>query len=727
MKKKEQYININNLSVSKILFDFINKELLRNIRVNKNKFWSGFSKALEDLVPKNKELIEIREKLQKSIDAFHLSKRNTRLNLKFYKKFLVKIGYLKKSGKNFKIQTKMVDNEISSICGPQLVCPVSNARFLLNAANARWVSLYDSLYGTDIIPETRGALKGNTYNPIRGKKVIEYARNILDKYVPLKNNKWKDLNEIPKVTNNKLNLELKNPKQFVGYNKKLNHLSSLLFINNNLHIDIVFDHSGSMEINNPDGNQDKIRIHDIFLESAISTICDHEDSVAAVDADDKVVGYRNWLGLMKGDLKVKFLKNGRKVFRKLNSDRSYTSNKGKKFKLHGRSLLLNRNVGHLMTNPAILLKDGSECPEGILDAFVTSLACLHDFKIKGNSRTNSIYIVKPKMHGPEECKFTDLIFRKVEKVLNLKKNQILCGIMDEERRTTLNLKECIRVLKKRVFFINTGFLDRTGDEIHTSMEAGPMILKKDMKSSRWISAYENNNVDIGISCGFSGKAQIGKGMWAMPDLMNDMMKQKIVHPLAGANCAWVPSPTAASLHALHYHEVNVFAKQRELLKRKPKKFSDLLTIPILKKKIWSIEEVNQELKNNAQGILGYVVRWIDQSVGCSKVPDINGIGLMEDRATCRISSQHIANWLHHGVCSKKQVLEIMKKMAKIVDGQNLKDPTMKGQSPYAPMAGNFDKSIAFRAACDLVFHGKFQPSGYTEPLLHFNRLMKKSI
>ena len=727
MKKKEQYIKIKNLSISKILFDFINNELLKGIYVKKDKFWDGFEKATRELVPINKKLLETREKLQKSIDTFHLERKNKKLDLNTYKKFLKKIGYLKKPGPNFKIMTKNVDNEISSICGPQLVCPISNARFLLNAANARWISLYDSLYGTDIIPETQGALKGKTYNPIRGKKVIEYARNLLDKYIPLKNNNWKDLKKIPEVKNNKLNLKLKYPNQFVGYNKKSNKLSSLLFVNNNLHIDILFDQSGSMEINNPDGNQDKIKIHDIFLESAISTICDHEDSVAAVDAEDKVVGYRNWLGLMKGTLKVKFSKNGKKIFRKLNNDKNYISKKGKKFKLHGRSLLLNRNVGHLMTNPAILLKDGSECPEGILDAFVTSLACVHDFKIKGNSRTSSIYIVKPKMHGPEECAFTDLIFKKVEKVLNLKSNQILCGIMDEERRTSVNLKECIRVLKKRVFFINTGFLDRTGDEIHTSMEVGPMIFKGDMKSSKWISAYENNNVDVGISCGFSGKAQIGKGMWAMPDLMKEMMKQKITHPLAGANCAWVPSPTAASLHALHYHEVNVFAKQNELLKRKPAKLSDLLTIPTAKKPNWSIEKINQELKNNTQGILGYVVRWIDQSVGCSKVPDINGIGLMEDRATCRISSQHIANWLNHGVCSKKQVLEIMKKMAKVVDGQNLKDPTMKGQSPYKPMAGNFDKSIAFRAACDLVFHGKYQPSGYTEPLLHFNRLIKKSV
>ena len=727
MKKIEQYIKIKNLSVSKVLFDFINDELLKGIKIKKDKFWNGFNKTVHELEPKNKKLIETREKLQKSIDTWHLDRKGKKLNLTEYKEFLKKIGYLKKPGPNFKIVTKNVDKEISSICGPQLVCPISNSRFLLNAANARWVSLYDSLYGTDIIPETHGALKGKTYNPIRGKKVIEYARGLLDKFIPLEVKSWKDLNKIPEVKNNKLNLKLRNPKQFVGYNKKSHHLSSLLFINNNLHINILFDQDGNMEINNPDGNQDKIKIHDVFLESAISTICDHEDSVAAIDAEDKVLGYRNWLGLMKGDLKADFTKKRKKIFRKLNSDRNYISPKGKNFKLHGRSLLLNRNVGHLMTNPAILLKNGSECPEGILDAFVTSLACFHDFKRKGNSRTNSIYIVKPKMHGPEECAFTNLIFEKVEKVLNLKKYQILCGIMDEERRTSVNLKECIRILKNRVFFINTGFLDRTGDEIHTSMEVGPMIFKGNMKSSKWISAYENNNVDTGLSCGFSGKAQIGKGMWAMPDLMNNMMKQKIVHPLAGANCAWVPSPTAAALHALHYHEVDVFVKQKELSKRKPAKLSDLLNIPIADRPNWSIEKINKELQNNAQGILGYVVRWIDQSVGCSKVPDINGVGLMEDRATCRISSQHIANWLHHGICSKKQVLEIMKKMAKIVDSQNLKDPGMKGHAPYNPMSENFEKSIAFRAACDLVFHGKFQPSGYTEPLLHFNRLMKKSV
>ncbi len=723
---KEKYIKIKNLSVSEKLVSFVNNELLPGTNINKEKFWSGFNKCIHDLSPKNKKLLEEREKIQKTIDAWHKDKKGKKLNLNKYTEFLKKIGYLKKSGPNFKIKTKNLDKEISSICGPQLVCPVSNSRFLLNAANARWVSLYDSLYGTDLIPETHGALKGKTYNPIRGKKVIEYARNLLDKYIPLKNISWKDLSKFPEIINNKLNLKLKNPKQFIGYNKKSNKLSSLLFVNNNLHIDILFDQSGNMEINNPEGNQDKLKIHDIILESAISTICDHEDSVAAVDAEDKVIGYRNWLGLMKGNLKAEFIKKSKKNIRKLNSDRNYISKEGKKIKLHGRSLLLNRNVGHLMTNPAILLKDGSECPEGILDAFITSLASLHDFKRKGNSRVNSIYIVKPKMHGPEECAFTNLIFEKVEKVLNLKKYQILCGIMDEERRTSVNLKECIRALKNRVFFINTGFLDRTGDEIHTSMEVGPMILKGDMKSSKWISAYENNNVDIGIACGFSGKAQIGKGMWAMPDLMADMIKQKINHPLAGANCAWVPSPTAAALHALHYHEVNVFDKQKKLSKRKPAKLNDLLTIPVADRPNWSIEEITKELKNNAQGILGYVVRWVDQSVGCSKVPDINGVGLMEDRATCRISSQHIANWLFHGICSKKHVLEIMKKMAKVVDSQNLKDLSMKGQAPYQTMSGNFDKSIAFKAACELVFHGRSQPSGYTEPILHINRLLKKN-
>ncbi len=723
---KEKYIKINNLSISKKLLNFVNKELLPGTKIKKEIFWKGFSNIVHQLAPKNKELLEKREKLQKKIDAWHKDKKGKKISIKKYIKFLKKIDYLKKTGPNFKIKTKNVDAEITKICGPQLVVPISNSRYALNAANARWASLYDSLYGTDVIPETKGALRGKTYNPLRGERVIYYVRNFLDKFVPLKDKSWKDLKKIPKVNNNKLDLNLKNPKQFVGYKKKSKLLSSLLFVNNNLHIDILFDQDGTLEVNNPDGNQDIIEIHDVFLESAISTICDHEDSVAAVDAEDKVIGYKNWLGMMKGNLKIEFNKKGEKILRKLNLDKNYVSPKGKKFKLSGRSLLLNRNVGHLMTSPAILLKDGSECPEGILDAFITSVACLHDFKKKGNSKLNSIYIVKPKMHGPDECAFTDLIFEKVEKLLKLKKYTIKCGIMDEERRTSANLKECIRSLKNRVFFINTGFLDRTGDEMHTSMEAGLMIKKGDMKSSIWIDAYENNNVDIGLACGFSGKAQIGKGMYAAPDLMANMIKQKISHPLAGANCAWVPSPTAAALHAMHYHEVDVFAEQKKLSKRKSAKLSELLTIPIAHKPNWSTKEITNELKNNAQGILGYVVRWIDQSVGCSKVPDINGVGLMEDRATLRISSQHIANWLHHGVCSKKQVLETMKKMARIVDNQNIKDPALKGHAAYQAMSGNFDKSIAFKAACELVFHGKTQPSGYTEPILHLNRLLKKS-
>ena len=716
---KEKYIKIENLSVSEILLNFVNNELLPGIEISKEKFWSGFDKAVHELSPKNKKLLEIRQKLQKQIDEWHRERKGNELNIQEYKEFLKKIGYLKEPGKDFKIETENNDDEITKICGPQLVCPVSNARFLLNAANARWVSLYNSLYGTDVIPETRGALKGKIYNPIRGEKVINYARDLLDKYIPLKDIKWKELSKIPEVKNNKLNLKLINPKQFVGYNNKSNKLSSLLFINNNLHIDILFDQSGEMEINNPEGNQDKLKIHDIILESAISTICDHEDSVAAVDAEDKVLGYSNWLGLMKGNLKSKFEKKGKKYLRKLNPDKHYISPNGEKLKLHARSLLLNRNVGHLMTNPAILLKDGSEIPEGIMDAFITVACALHDFKKKENSKTNSVYIVKPKMHGPDECAFTDLIFTKVEEILNLKKFTIKCGIMDEERRTSINLKECIRALKKRVFFINTGFLDRTGDEIHTSTEVGPMIRKGEMKSSKWISAYENNNVDIGLACGFQKIAQIGKGMFAMPDLMADMMKQKIAHPLAGANCAWVPSPTAAALHALHYHEVDVFSKQEELSKRESAKLSDLLTIPVANRSNWSIDEINKEISNSGQSILGYVVRWIDQSVGCSKVLDINDIGLMEDRATLRISSQHIGNWIEHGICSKKQVLEIMKKMAKIVDKQNKSDPLYKNMSP------NYEKSIAFKAACELIFHSRSSPNGYTEPILHLNRLLKK--
>jgi malate synthase len=558
--------------------------------------------------------------------------------------------------------------------------------------------------------------------------VIKYGRDFLQKYFPLENLKWHNITGLKVsdgslvVLKDDLEVLLKNKEKFIGHRGEANSPSAIILKNNNLHIEIIIDSNAFS------AQQDSAKISDIIVEAAVSTICDNEDSVAAVDADDKVICYRNWLGLMKGNLKSKFEKNGKVFERKLNPDRSYISKNGKGLKLHGRSLLLIRNVGHLMTNPAITLKDGSEIPEGIMDAFITSAACLHDLERKSNSRTGSIYIVKPKMHGPDETLFTDQIFTKVEEVLEMKKNTCKIGIMDEERRTSSNLKECIRTLENRVFFINTGFLDRTGDEMHTSMEAGPMIKKGEMKSSKWINAYENNNIDIGLQCGFSGKAQIGKGMWAMPDKMKEMMEQKTGHLKAGANCAWVPSPTAAALHALHYHEINIFEKQKELQKREPSKLDDLLTIPIADRPNWSIEEINSEIANSAQTLLGYVVRWIDQGVGCSKVPDINNVGLMEDRATLRISSQHIANWIHHGVCSSKQVLEIMKKMAKIVDDQNKNDTAYNrsGRSGYESMSPNFDKSVAFKAACDLVFHGRSQPSGYTEPLLHLNRLIKKN-
>ena len=720
----KKYILLGRLSIASRLLDFVNNELLPGTDVNKENFWAGIDKYAHELAPKNRKLLQFRENLQKKIDIWHRDKKGEKIDIKEYSNFLVKIGYLKKEEKKFQIETKNVDSEISTIAGPQLVVPVMNARYALNAANARWGSLYNALYGTDVIPESV-ASRGNKYNPKRGEKVIEYARNVLDSYVPLQNASWKNIAEIPKVESGKLSLKLKNPKQFVGYVKKLNHLYSLLFINNNLHIDVKFDPDGTLEVFNPDGNQDKVAVHDIILESAITTIMDHEDSVAAVDAEDKVLGYKNWLGLMKGNLQTVIEKQGKKFTRKLNSDREYTAPDGNKIKLHGRALMLNRNVGHLMTNPSILLDDGSEIPEGILDAFITVTAAIHDFKSKKNSRTNSVYIVKPKMHGPDEVAFTDLIFEKVENVLELQKYTIKIGIMDEERRTTVNLEECIRAVKNRVVFINTGFLDRTGDEIHTNFEAGPMIKKGDMKSSKWISAYEDNNVDVGLACGFSEIAQVGKGMWAAPDKMADMVAQKINHPKSGANCAWVPSPTAATLHALHYHQIDVFFKQKELKKRTPAKIEDILSIPIADRPNWSMEEITKELENNAQGILGYVVRWIDQGVGCSKVPDINNVGLMEDRATLRISSQHIANWLHHGICSKEQVLKTMKKMAKIVDSQNIKDPALKGYAAYQPMSGNYDKSVAFKAACELVFHGRNQPSGYTEPILHLNRLLKK--
>ena len=716
---KEQYTKIKNLSVSNSLLKFINEELLKDTNISPYKFWTGFDMAVHELTPKNKELIQIREDLQKKINNWHIKKKGNEFNLLEYKKFLEEIGYLKEVGPDFKIKTKNVDEEITNIAGPQLVVPIMNERYALNAANARWMSLYDSLYGTDIIEQSEDSTS-QRYDPLRGEMVIKYGRDFLENYFPLVDFEWHNITGFKIndgsfiVLKDGIETLLKDKDKFIGYRGEINNPSAIILKNNNLHIEILVDPKAFS------AQQDPANISDIIVEAAISTICDNEDSVAAVDAEDKVICYRNWLGLMKGNLKSIFEKNGKTYERKLNSDRNYTSKDGKRLKLHGRSLLLVRNVGHLMTNPAIILKDGSEIPEGIMDAFITSAACVHDISRKGNSRSGSIYIVKPKMHGPDETSFTNLIFTKVEEILGLEKYTCKIGIMDEERRTSSNLKECIRTLENRVFFINTGFLDRTGDEMHTSMEAGPMIKKGDMKSSKWIAAYENNNVDIGLQCGLSGKAQIGKGMWAMPDKMKDMMEQKIDHLNAGANCAWVPSPTAAALHALHYHRINIFEKQKELKNREKAKLDDLLTIPVADRPNWSIEEINSEISNSSQTLLGYVVRWIDQGVGCSKVPDINNIGLMEDRATLRISSQHIANWIHHGICTSKQVLEIMKKMAKIVDEQN------KSDKLYQNMAPNFDKSVAFKAACDLIFHGRSQPSGYTEPLLHLNRLIKKN-
>ena len=717
MKKK--YIKINNLSVSSDLLNFINNELLKDTTISPENFWKGFDKIVHELSPINRELIKTRDELQKKIDAWHIKNKGNEINIEEYKKFLKEIGYLKEVGPDFKIKTKNIDEEISSIAGPQLVVPIMNERYALNAANARWMSLYDSLYGTDVIEQSEDSVS-ERYDPQRGQDVIKYVREFLDKHIPIENTSWKNIsglnikdgNLIIKKDDN--DYKLKNTEKFIGHRGDITKPSGIILKNNNLHLEIIINPRAFSAAHDIAG------ISDVIVEAAVTTICDNEDSVAAVDAEDKVICYRNWLGLMKGDLKTTFVKNGKKLERKLNPDRSYISKDGQGLKLHGRSLLLVRNVGHLMTNPAITLKDGSEIPEGIMDAFITTAACLHDLKKRSNSRTGSIYIVKPKMHGPDETSFTNLIFTKVEELLGLEKYTCKIGIMDEERRTSSNLKECIRTLENRVFFINTGFLDRTGDEMHTSMEAGPMIKKGDMKTSKWIGAYENNNVDIGLECGFSGKAQIGKGMWAMPDKMADMMQQKTAHLEAGANCAWVPSPTAAALHALHYHEINIFEKQKEIQKRKNAKLDDLLTIPVADRPNWSIEEINSEISNSAQTLLGYVVRWVDQGVGCSKVPDINNIGLMEDRATLRISSQHIANWIHHGICTSKQVLEIMKKMAKIVDGQNMNDKS------YQKMSPNFDKSVAFKAACDLVFHGRTQPSGYTEPLLHLNRLIKKN-